>query len=170
MVDLETLATTPDATILTIGAIKFDPVSEYIDDDVFYTRVISPQGRRVDPSTVDWWNSQSPSAQEEVFKATPACAIEQMLTDFIEWLDGKPVMWCQGLTFDVPILEDCFRQFNLKCPWDFWDTRDTRTIYYAAGDRFQPFVPDSSSAHVAWKDAYAQCISVQRAMRVLRMR
>ena len=31
MIDLETLATTPEATVLTIGACKFDPNGNTID-------------------------------------------------------------------------------------------------------------------------------------------
>ena len=38
MVDLETLATSPDAAILTIGAVLFDPYSTRVYDK-FYTRV-----------------------------------------------------------------------------------------------------------------------------------
>ena len=36
MVDLETLATSPNATILTIGAVTFDPASNKIFDKLYY--------------------------------------------------------------------------------------------------------------------------------------
>ena len=42
MIDLETLATTPDATILTIGAVKIDPFGSEIKEpkmDSFYVKV-----------------------------------------------------------------------------------------------------------------------------------
>ena len=39
MIDLETLATTPDAAVLTIGACKFDPRGKDIHS-TFYERII----------------------------------------------------------------------------------------------------------------------------------
>ena len=42
MIDLETLATSPDAAILTIGAVKFDPFGDELTDPKcvkFYCRV-----------------------------------------------------------------------------------------------------------------------------------
>ncbi len=168
MIDLETAATTPNADLLTVGAIRFDPTTEEIDNDIFYVRVQTGQGRYRDPDTLRWWSQQSLLAQAEVFESEPSCAIEQMLKDLTGWLGDKPVVWSQGSCFDIVILEDAFRQFDLKVPWDYWDIRDTRTIYYAAAGRFEQFVPDDASAHVAWKDAYAQCVSVHRAMKALR--
>ena len=42
MIDLETLATSPDASILTIGAVKFDPFGDDVKNpkcEKFYCRV-----------------------------------------------------------------------------------------------------------------------------------
>ena len=39
MIDLETLATTPDAVVLTCGGVKFDPWSGSEPDRPFYLRL-----------------------------------------------------------------------------------------------------------------------------------
>ena len=58
MVDLETLATTPDAAILTIGACKFDPRGNNITDQ-YYERIdLDSQNRRIDENTIEWWSKQ----------------------------------------------------------------------------------------------------------------
>lgn len=40
MIDLETLGTSADAVILSVGAVKFDLESDKIDDEGFYLSLI----------------------------------------------------------------------------------------------------------------------------------
>ena len=65
MVDIETMAVSSKAAILTIGAIKFDRYGE--DDNInhtdrFYSRIDMQScvdiGLDVDPVTVNWWEKQ----------------------------------------------------------------------------------------------------------------
>ena len=74
MIDLETLATSPDAAILTIGAVKFDPFGDDIKDpkcEKFYVRVDLDSCDRIGLVTTDdtiaWWANQSKEAQDEAF-------------------------------------------------------------------------------------------------------
>ena len=56
MIDLETLATSPDAAILTIGAVKFDPFGDDIKDpkcEKFYVRVDLDSCDRIGLVTTD---------------------------------------------------------------------------------------------------------------------
>lgn len=59
MVDLETLGTTADAVILSIGAVKFDLVSGQIDDEGFYASISVESSlnrkRRISEDTLLWW-------------------------------------------------------------------------------------------------------------------
>ena len=68
MIDLETLATTPDAAILTIGACKFDPRSNDIDA-TFYERIqLDSQenyDRTINEDTLAWWSKQDKKVQED---------------------------------------------------------------------------------------------------------
>ncbi len=61
MVDLETLATSPDAVILTLGAVTFDPASDRTFDKLYYRVDLDSctnLGMRIDDATVDWWSKQ----------------------------------------------------------------------------------------------------------------
>ena len=70
MVDLETLATSPNAQILTIGAVTFNPNGYEVYDE-FYLRVdvdsCSTLDTYVDDSTIKWWADQDKAAQDEAF-------------------------------------------------------------------------------------------------------
>ena len=65
MIDLETLNTTPDSTILTIGAVKFDPFGSEIKEpkmDSFYVKVDLDSCDRIglttNDDTIAWWANQ----------------------------------------------------------------------------------------------------------------
>ena len=77
MIDLETLATSSDAAILTIGAVKFDPLDynvEFDDSDKFYVKVdldsCNDINLTVSEDTINWWATQSEEAREEAFSQT----------------------------------------------------------------------------------------------------
>ena len=69
MIDLETLSTNPNATILTIGGVKFDPHTSVIPSQGMYFKVDvdsqTTMGREVMPETLAWWTTQSKEIQEE---------------------------------------------------------------------------------------------------------
>ena len=76
MIDLETLATSTDAAVLTIGACKFDPKGDDRDKatrnmPTFYRRIDLQSnldlGRRVDENTLRWWCDQSGDVSHEAF-------------------------------------------------------------------------------------------------------
>lgn len=58
MVDTETLATTADAVIVSIGAVKFDISTDEIGDEGFYALVEmehQARERRISQQTLQWW-------------------------------------------------------------------------------------------------------------------
>jgi hypothetical protein len=69
MLDLETLSTRPDATILTFGACKFSPYNqEDITQGIYFRVSVDEQialGRHVDDNTVEWWGRQADDVREE---------------------------------------------------------------------------------------------------------
>ena len=91
MLDLETLATSPDSVILTFGAVKFDPFNP--DKEMtngLYMRVdVDEQiglGRRVDEGTVAWWGTQSEEVREEALGEHDRVSLEdftQQLNKFV---------------------------------------------------------------------------------------
>ncbi len=86
MVDLETLATTPNAAILTIGAVTFNPNGYEVYDE-FYARVdtesIEPLDTYIDDGTVKWWSDQDKAAQDEAFNPTGRRHIKDVMETFI---------------------------------------------------------------------------------------
>jgi hypothetical protein len=129
MLDLETLATTPDATILTIGAVPFCTETLKISEDVFYVKVeLENQDRAISARTAAWWDEQTDEAKKEAFEGNRV-SLDNALKAFSLWFSGvgsDVKIWGNGATFDVSIMEDAYRRD--KTPWKFWNVRDMRTI------------------------------------------
>jgi DNA polymerase III epsilon subunit-like protein len=166
MVDLETLATTPNAAILTIGAVTFDPNSTKIYDE-FYRRVelesLESLDTYIDDGTLEWWSKQDQAAQDEAFDPEGREPIQNVLGDFYKFCMGSTRFWSHGAAFDIVILEYYFRKINKPFPWNFWDVRDTRTIFDLGMD---PEMPQANK-HNALEDARRQAIGVQNMFKKL---
>ena len=165
MLDIETLATTPDATILTIGAQGFCPFSDRFTDVTYYRRlsIESQADRAVDytpeTGTVAWWGKQTEEAQEEAMgdgddRVDIVTALGELSK--IAWKHSR--IWANGTTFDMVILEDAFRQHGLPCPWQFWQVMDARTIYKLTG------APKLGNNHNALADCVNQIDLLQKSI------
>ena len=137
MIDLETLATTPNALILTIAGIKFDIDDDYLSLtdpyqlDHFYCRVSveSQPNRDIDDNTLAWWANQPAIAKEEAFSSEDRFHIADALTALNHWAKGSERYWANGSEFDYPIIETANKECNLQSPWNYWQVSDARTIY-----------------------------------------
>jgi hypothetical protein len=161
MLDLETVATHPDAAILTIAAIRFDNNRDYTDVtdpytlDHFYVRVdLDQPGRHVSDDTMAWWASQAPEIRKEAFAEADRYALADSMEAFNMWASGADRYWANGIAFDFPILESACRTHRMRWPWQFWQVRDARTIYQMVPDHNQV----KSSAHHALYDCLNQII------------
>ena len=166
MVDLETLATTPNAAILSLGAVTFDPNSNKIYDELYYkVELESFDGLDsfIDDTTIEWWSKQDPAAQEEAFDPNDRIDIRKVMDEFYKFCLGSSKFWSHGSTFDIIILEHYFRQIGKPYPWKFWEVRDTRTLFDLGMD---PEMPQANKHH-ALEDARRQAIGVQNMFRKL---
>ena len=127
MIDLETLATSPDAAILTIGAVKFDPFGNSVDfqeKDKFYAKVdldsCDELNLNVSEDTINWWATQSEEAREEAFSQTGRIDIDDAFQDLYKFCWGANRVWSNGAAFDIVICETVFNRIHKKVPWDFW--------------------------------------------------
>lgn len=157
MVDLETLATTADAVILSIGAVVFDLKTGEMSTDGFY-RVVSvesslAQGRRVSESTLKFWMSQGDDAKS-VF-SEPSVPIDFALSEFAVWLPKDPIMWSNGADFDLPMLAHAYTQLGDAVPWKYWNSRCFRTYKNLPGAK-EIRVPFEGIKHNALADAMHQ--------------
>lgn len=171
MIDLETLDVLPTATILTIGAVKFDPFGDDANEpqcEKLYIKVdidsCDAVGGTVSQSTLDWWASQSKEAQEAAFDPNDRVSIQDAMNQLYKFCWGAKRVWSHGAGFDVIILENYFRKIGKAIPWQFWEVRDTRTIFDIGIN------PERASitAHNALADAYDQALGVQKVFRTLR--
>ena len=171
MIDLETLDVLPSATILTIGAVKFDPFGDEQDNpkmEKLYMKVDVDScdriGASVSNSTLDWWANQSAAAQADAFDPNDRISIEEALAKLYKFCWGGKRVWSHGAGFDVIILEWYFRKIEKAIPWSFWEVRDTRTLFDLGINPNRASV----TAHNALADAVDQAQGVQKVFRTLR--
>lgn len=170
MIDLETLDTLPSATILTIGAVKFDPFGDDVNNptcEKLYIRVdidsCDALGSTVSPDTLAWWAKQSQEAQNEAFDPEGRVDIKLALEQLFKFCRGAKRVWSHGAGFDVIILEHHFRKINKLIPWSFWEVRDTRTLFDLGINPSRPPV----LKHHALEDAWNQAVGVQNVFKTL---
>lgn len=171
MIDLETLDVLPTATILTIGAVKFDPFGDEANDrkmEKFYVKVDIDScdriGATVSPSTLEWWSKQSAEAQADAFDPNGRIPIEEAMAQLYKFCWGGKRVWSHGVGFDLIILEWYFRRIEKAIPWSFWEMRDTRTLFDIGINPNRATV----TAHNALADAVDQAQGVQKVYRTLR--
>jgi hypothetical protein len=173
MIDLETLATSPDATVLSIGAVKFDPFGDELNDpqmDSFYLRVdldsCDRLGLVASDSTIAWWAQQSQEAQDEAFNPEGRVDIVDAMNQLYKFCWGAKRVWSNGAGFDVVIMEHIYRKIGKAYPWSYWAVRDCRTIYDLGIEANRPPV----LKHHALEDAWNQAVGVQNVLKELRNR
>lgn len=166
MFDLETMATSPRATILTLGAVIFDPFTTEIFDEL-YMRINTDEqeslGREINDETLDWWGKQDPEIMLEAFSDENRLQLSTAMDKFHKFSWGAGKVWSHGAVFDIIIIEDLLRQMGRSPPWQFWDCRDTRTLFDLGHSADMP----QSAKHNALEDAKRQAIGVQNVMRKL---
>lgn len=132
MFDFETLDTKPAAVVLSLGVTKFDSMG--ISDKRLWSFNLDDQliwGRTISASTLSWWMSQGTEAKA-VFDA--AVKSKTKLTDFCneykEWAkdDVDYLVWGNGATFDITIVENIFLSQFGAFPWKYSNVRCYRTI------------------------------------------
>lgn len=167
MLDIETLSTRPNAVILSIGVVKFDPFSNRIDAEEGLDLKIDVDeqtalGRHVQEETLNWWATQPKEVQEAALGEQGRVSLESFTRQLNKMMVGVNQIWCQGPAFDMVIIEDLYRQLGKPTPWQFWQVRDSRTLFGVFGD---PRDKNRAAAHNALMDCVYQCIGVQHIYR-----
>lgn len=166
MVDMETMAVTPDAVVLTLGAVHFDPLTDGITDSIYFRLSIDDQealGRSIDPNTLEWWSRQDPVIMEEAFSSEDRIPLTEAMDRFHKFAWGCDRFWSHGAKFDLVMIENILRQLDKPLPWNYWQLRDTRTLFDIG---FDPEMPKGGK-HNALEDAIRQAVGVQNVYRKL---
>lgn len=174
MVDIETMGTTPDCAIVSIGACAFDhEVINTFDQitDRFYTTVSlasnEEAGRRIQAGTVEWWLKQKPEAQRALFEE-PVRNLRAALIEFRMWAQSlKPAatfVWANDPDFDVVILKSAYQSVGQIWPFQYYNNRSVRTIKHLGWPNDDaPNFRAGTVHHKADDDAVVQAIMVQHA-------
>ncbi len=166
MIDLETLAVSPRSVVLSLGAVKFNPYSDDIGDTLYFKLDLDDQdllNREIDPNTLDWWAKQDKEIMEEAFSPQDRISLDSAMDQFHKFAWGTDAFWSHGATFDLVIVEDILRQLNRPLPWNYWQLRDTRTLFALGQD---PDMPQGRK-HDALQDAIRQAVGVQNVYKKL---
>jgi hypothetical protein len=169
MVDLETMAVSPNAVVLSLGAVHFNPHGNGVGDKLYFRINIDDQdvlGREVDPNTIEWWSKQDPVIMEEAFSPDNRISLVDAVDQFHKFAWGCDTFWAHGSCFDIVILENIYRQLNKPLPWNYWQIRDTRTLFDLG---FDPDMPKGGK-HDALQDAIRQAVGVQNMYAKLKIR
>ena len=160
MIDIEGLATGPDATILTIAAQSFDPFGTGYHDRQYYARITleSQENRAIEQGTLDWWSTQK-EAQVEAFMEEGRVDLDQALDSLYKLAWQHKFIWANGPTYDMNILEHAYKSYNKPLPWKYYMVRDSRTVFSLWPD--QPIPPTS---HHALEDCRRQIGMLQNTL------
>ncbi len=167
MIDIEGLGTGPDAAILTIAAQSFDPFGTgFYKDRCYYARITleSQEHRNVQQDTIDWWATQ-PEAQAEAFMEEGRISLDQALDSLYKLAWQHDLIWAQGPTYDINILEHAYKSYGKAQPWQFYRVRDSRTLLSLWPDRPKPPV-----SHHALEDCRRQIELVQQCLKTLNIK
>ena len=158
MIDLETLSTRANATILSIGATKFTLGEGIIDK--FYCNIDAKSckavGLHVDKSTIEWWMQQSKAARDALLDNQ--ITITDALTNFTAWIGKDKIMpWGNGASFDITIMESAYLAIGQQAPWRFSNIMCYRTVMNLMGlSNAKIRAAENDTHHHALDDAISQ--------------
>jgi hypothetical protein len=165
MIDMETLDTSPNCVILTIGAVRFDPKGNGVVERLELRPTIEEQTEKYDriinEDTLRWWGEQSPEALEEAMGDGGRISFSESMEALYKFCWNRRCVWSNGASFDIVVAETAWRQLGMRIPWPFYTVRDTRTLYEVAGVSLKD--GGHSTTHKAVEDAERQAIVVQKA-------
>jgi hypothetical protein len=171
MIDIESLDTSPNCVILTIGAVRFDPRGMGIVERLELRPTIDEQtekyNRVINEDTLRWWGEQSPEALDEAMGDRDRVSFNDCMEALYKFCWNRRAVWSNGASFDIVAMESAWRNLGMRIPWPYYTVRDTRTLYEVAGVNLKDKKYGTSTTHKAVEDAEHQAIVVQDAYRNL---
>lgn len=153
VLDLETFAIAPNATITEIGIV------DILSDDRFYVRInpdemLTSSAFSHSQQTIEWHLKRDPN----YVVTLGHCGMRPDVAagSLSNWLKEKKiqsgqelVIWTQGIDFDIPIITNFLQHYGYPLEWKYNDVRDIRTL--AA---FFPNVEYKKGNHSASEDSF----------------
>lgn len=141
MVDLETWGDTSDATIVSIGAVKFNHTKVL---DRFHVGVTPESNerykRQITASTMLWWMAEARAEARKAWFELEKTDLASALEGFYIWAtapDEIPLdrsdydisgLWGNGATFDNVILRSACAATGVEYPVPFWKDKCYRSL------------------------------------------
>ena len=132
MADIESLSLKPNATILSIGAVKFNMNGVY---DSFYVNVVTDMNAEafdIDPETQKWWSEQSDAARAVLLRdPQPIVTALAMFRKFLLGANSEDEvagLWGNGSDFDNVVLNHAYNAMGMARPWSYKANRCYRTM------------------------------------------
>jgi len=146
--DFETLSQNPfDGAAVSLAMLSFNELrftstndkyvyGELVSDAKFIKFNVEEQvkdfGRKIEPSTLEWWGKQNKEAQ----KILKPSAEDRSITELYDWfLDNMPdypaKIYTRRNTFDPIFMTSLMKATGKPEPYQWWDVRDT--ISYMEG-------------------------------------
>lgn len=162
MIDLETMGKTPNAAIIAIGAVQFDPKTQTIGQKFYEVIDLASSvdaGGVIDADTVIWWLNQSQEAQAALTDRMTLTLITA-LTQFQKFCHGLGPkndlkVWGNGAAFDNVILASTFKRMEMSMPWHYWNDCCYRTLKNLYPDNKPTLI---GIKHTAIDDALSQSV------------
>ncbi|HAU7910947.1 TPA: exonuclease [Escherichia coli] len=131
MIVLKTMGTSPDAPIISIGAIFYDPQTGDMGPEFSKTIDLETAGGVIDRGAIKYWCKQSREAQSAIM--TDEIPLDDALLQLREFIDENSCgfyvrVWGNGANFDNVILRRSHERQGIPCPWRYCNDRDVRTI------------------------------------------
>ena len=130
MLDLETYSTLPTATIIQIGACRFDFDNGITDE---FLCNVDPKsclelGCHISKDTLAWWQDKPQEIKDSL--KVDRQPLPVMIERFTEWAKQykDAYVWCNGGSFDFPIISHAYHVCNIERPWPYWKEVDLRTV------------------------------------------
>ena len=157
MIDIETLAVGPRAQIMSVGGVRFNCETKEFKDEFLLCVDIQDCMERykfdVHQDTIKWWMQQRPEVLKSQMQNKQP--IEDVVDYLYSWFVPNQEVWCWGLSFDLPILENTFRTINkTEMPWKYYNQRCARTIAEVFNIKKENA---EDTYHNAMEDCKAQC-------------
>ncbi|AFH21992.1 exonuclease [environmental Halophage eHP-14] len=163
MLDIETLGTEPGAVIVSVGGVRFSTNGL---GATFYRKVdvesCEDAGLEIDSETLKWWWEQDDDARDAL---SGGDELADVLDAFGHFYDGCDEVWAKSPIFDVALLEAAYAAVDQESPWEFWETRDVRTVMDLP---CAEELPDDGTEHHALDDAKRQARNVAATLKEVR--
>ena len=168
MLDLETVSTEPNASIIQIGACLVKDTTNNYKQKISLSSIESHNAKAQSENQFDisyeslhWWSKQDTVLRAEVFSGTKN--ISDVLQEFGEWLtqlahssNKKVMLWSNGADFDCVIIQKAFHNTMNNYPISYKNHRCYRTMIASMPAVLKAYAPANIRPHDALADAIYQ--------------